>query len=60
MMDEAIKSHKETSFGWVLMLQEFRQRAATRRAARRAAVQARIKALAEETRAKPMRYLAPR
>jgi hypothetical protein len=60
MMDEAIKTHKETSFGWVLMLQELRQRMATRRAARRAAVQAQIKALGEETRAKPMRYLGPR
>ena len=60
MMDEAIKTHKETSFGWVLMLQEFRQRMAARRTARRAAVQAQINALGEETRAKPMRYLGPR
>ena len=64
MMDEAIKTHKETSFGWVLMLQELRQRMAAhrtaRRAARRAAVQAQLKALGEETRAKPMRYLGPR
>ena len=60
MMDEAIKTHKETSFGWVLMLQELRQRMAVHRTARRAAVQAQLKALGEETRAKPMRYLGPR
>ena len=60
MMDEAIKTHKETSFGWVLMLQELGQRMAARRAARRAAIQAQIKALGGETRAKPMRYLGPR
>lgn len=60
MMDEAIKTHKETSFGWVLMLQEFLQRSAVRRAVRRAAAQARARALAEETRAKPLRYLTPR
>lgn len=60
MMDEAIKTHKETSFGWVLMLQELRQGMAARRAARHAAIQAQIKALGEETRAKPMRYLGPR
>lgn len=60
MMDEAIKTHKETSFGWVLMLQEFRQRMAARRTARRVAVQAQLKVLGEETRAKPMRYLGPR
>lgn len=60
MMDEAIKIHKETSFGWVLMLQEFRQRMAARRTARHAAIRAQIKALGEEARAKPMRYLGPR
>jgi hypothetical protein len=60
MMDEAMKTHKETSFGWVLMLQEFRQQMAVRRTARRAAVQARITALGEEARAKPMRYLGLR
>ena len=60
MMDEAMKSHKETSFGWVLMLQELGQRVAARRAARRAAVQAQIKALGEETRTRPMRYLGLR
>ena len=60
MMDEAMKSHKETSFGWVLMLQELGQRVAARRAARRAAVQALIKALGEETRTRPMRYLGLR
>jgi len=56
MMDEAIKTHKETTFGWMLMIQEIRQRLA----AQRAANLARIKAIGDETRAKPMRYLGLR
>jgi hypothetical protein len=57
MMDEAIKTHKETAFGWVLMIQEW---VAARRArlARLASTQA-AKAI-EDAHAKPRRYLAPR
>lgn len=60
MMDEAIKTHKETTFGWMLMWREFRERQAARRAARRVANQARLAAMRDATLAKPMRYLAPR
>jgi len=56
MMDEAVKTHKETTFGWLLMVQEFRGW----RAARRAASVARIKAIGEATRARPIRYLGLR
>ena len=60
MMDEAVKTHKETTFGWVLAWQEFRRRQAVRRAARRVADEARLAAIRDAALAKPMRYLAPR
>lgn len=47
MMDEAIKTHKETTFGWVLAIQEFVAAcgaALVRRAARQAAEAARTAA----------------
>jgi len=56
MMDEAVKTHKETTFGWLLMVQDFRRW----RAARRAADAARIKAISDATRARPIRYLGLR
>ncbi|MGR4866379.1 hypothetical protein [Caulobacter sp. LARHSG274] len=55
MMDEVFKTHKETTFGWVLAVQELVTAAKARRARRRAAAAARP----APTR-KPMRYLAPR
>lgn len=60
MMDEVLKTHKETTFGWVLMIQVFRRRMAAKRAARRVATQARLAAMRDATLAKPLRYLAPR
>jgi hypothetical protein len=60
MMDEAIKTHKETAFGWVLMVQQFRQHLAVKRAAGRAAAKARLAAIRDETLARPMRYLGLR
>jgi hypothetical protein len=54
MMDEAIKTHKETAFGWVLMIQEW---LAARRA--RLARLARQQA-AEAARTAPRRHLGPR
>jgi hypothetical protein len=57
MMDEAIKTHKETTFGWVLLIQEWvaARRARLARLASEQAVEA-----AREAQAKPRRYLAPR
>ena len=60
MMDEAVKIHKETTFGWVLMWQEFRQRQAVRRTVRRVAAKAQLAAIRDAALAKPMRYLGPR
>jgi hypothetical protein len=54
MMDEAVKTHKETTFGWVLLIQEFVARCKAW-LIRRAAAQA-----AEAERAAPRRHLAPR
>jgi hypothetical protein len=53
-MDEALKTHKETTFGWVLMIQELV-----------AAARARAHRLAQEQQAQaakdaPRRHLAPR
>ena len=57
MMDEAIKTHKETTFGWVLLIQEW---IAARKAwlARRAREQA--AEAVREAQARPRRHLAPR
>jgi hypothetical protein len=49
MMDEAFKTHKETTFGWLLMAQQLV-----------AALRARAARSAAECATKPMRYLAPR
>jgi hypothetical protein len=49
MMDEALKTHKETTFGWLLMARQLV--AALRAGAARSAA---------ECATKPMRYLAPR
>ncbi|HWW26950.1 MAG TPA: hypothetical protein VNZ85_13750 [Caulobacter sp.] len=57
MMDEAIKTHKETTFGWVLLVQEWiiaRRARLARLAAEQAAEAMR------EVQAKPRRHLAPR
>jgi hypothetical protein len=53
-MDEAIKTHKETSFGWVLAVQQLIA-AYRARLARLAREQA-----AEAAKAAPRRHLAPR
>ncbi|WP_165185902.1 hypothetical protein [Caulobacter soli] len=57
MMDEALKTHKESAFGWVLLIQEWvaARKAAVARRAREQAAEA-----IREARAKPRRYLAPR
>jgi hypothetical protein len=57
MMDEAIKTHKETTFGWVLAIQEL-VTACRARLARLAHEQ--TAETIREARAKPRRYLAPR
>ncbi|HWU13173.1 MAG TPA: hypothetical protein VN157_04100 [Caulobacter sp.] len=57
MMDEAIKTHKETTFGWVLLVQEWIVARRTR-LARLASEQA--VAAMREAQAKPRRHLAPR
>jgi hypothetical protein len=57
MMDEAIKTHKETTFGWALLVQEWiaARRARLARLASEQAAQA-----VREAQAKPRRHLAPR
>jgi len=57
MMDEAIKTHKETTFGWVLMVQEWivARRARLARLAGEQAAEA-----VREVQARPRRSLAPR
>lgn len=57
MMDEAIKTHKETTFGWVLMVQEWivARRARLARLASEQAAEA-----VREVQAGPRRPLAPR
>jgi hypothetical protein len=57
VMDEAIKTHKETTFGWVLAIQHLiaAYRARLVRLAREQAAEA-----IRETQAKPRRHLAPR
>jgi hypothetical protein len=57
MMDEVFKTHKETTFGWLLMLQEWKAHAASRRAA---AARRRSEVASAPAPAKPMRFLAPR
>ncbi|CAN7209377.1 hypothetical protein [Caulobacter sp. LjRoot300] len=57
MMDQALKTHKETTFGWVLLVQEWIA-ARKVRLARLASEQA-AQAM-REARAKPGRHLAPR
>jgi hypothetical protein len=57
MMDNALKTHKETSFGWVLLVEE-RLAAGKAWLARRARKQAAD--AAREVQAKPRRYLGPR
>lgn len=56
-MDEALRTHKETTFGWVLAIQEW-VTARKARLARRAHEQAAW--AIQEARARPRRYLAPR
>lgn len=57
MMDEAIKTHKETTFGWVLLVQEWiaARKARLARLAHEQAARA-----VREAEAKPRRHLAPR
>ena len=57
MMDVALKTHKETTFGWMLTIQDLVRACRARGARRRAARAAVIKAPAAP---KPMRYLTPR
>ena len=59
MMDEAIKTHKETSFGWVLAAQKLLAAVRRAKAARRPTAAA-AKAAQTPRPPKPMRYLAPR
>jgi len=56
-MDQAFKTHKETTFGWVLMIQEWlvARRTWLAREARQQAAEA-----IREAQAKPRRHLAPR
>jgi hypothetical protein len=57
MMDEAIKTHKETTFGWVLLVQEWivARRARLARLAREQAAEA-----VRDVQTRPRRHLAPR
>ena len=57
MMDEALKTHKETTFGWVLTTQNL-AKAYKARLVRRAREQEAEAARAAK--AAPRRYLAPR
>jgi hypothetical protein len=57
MMDEALKTHKETSFGWVRAVRELVR--AYRAWLARLAREQTTKAI-REAEAKPRRYLAPR
>uniref|UniRef100_B0T0F1 Uncharacterized protein n=1 Tax=Caulobacter sp. (strain K31) TaxID=366602 RepID=B0T0F1_CAUSK len=57
MMDEALKTHKETTFGWVLAIQ---QGIAARRARLAHLARERTAAAIREAGAKPRRYLTPR
>ncbi len=57
MMDTALKTHKETAFGWLLLIQEGLA-AAKARLIRRGQEQA--AELAREAQAAPRRHLAPR
>ena len=57
MMDQVFKTHKETTFGWPLMVQEWIA-ARKVRMVHRAHAQA-AKAI-RDAQAKPRRYLAPR
>ncbi|CAN5408131.1 hypothetical protein BH10PSE4_BH10PSE4_17670 [soil metagenome] len=59
MMDEAIKTHKETSFGWVLAVQKLFAAVRRDKASRRA-VEAGAKGAQVPAPPKPLRYLAPR
>ena len=56
-MDEAVKTHKETTFGWVQAVRELvtAYRARLDRLAREQAAEA-----IHEAKAKPRRYLTPR
>jgi hypothetical protein len=56
-MDEAVKTHKETTFGWMLAVQELiaAYRARLARLAREQAAEA-----IREAQAHPRRHLAPR
>jgi hypothetical protein len=57
MMDEAVKTHKELTFGWVLAIQEMIAacRARLARVAREQSVEA-----IRDARVKPRRHLTPR
>jgi hypothetical protein len=59
MMDEVFKTHKETTFGWVLAVQQLVTAVQARRARRRAAAKAAAPARPATARPSP-RYLAPR
>lgn len=56
-MDEAVKTHKETTFGWVLLVQEW---IAARKAWLASKAREQKAAASREAQAKPRRYLAPR
>lgn len=55
MMEEVFKTHKETTFGWLLAVQQLVAAVKARRARRRAMASAGSGAVR-----KPLRYLAPR
>jgi hypothetical protein len=57
MMDQAFKTHKETTFGWALLIQEWiaARKARLARLGHKQAAQA-----MREAQAKPRRHLAPR
>ena len=57
MMDQAFKTHKETTFGWVLFVQEW---IAARKIGMVHRAQAQAAKAIRDAQAKPRRYLAPR
>jgi hypothetical protein len=57
MMDQVFKTHKENTFGWVLLIQELAAAHAARKARRQAARRGQA---APRSVRKPMRYLTLR
>lgn len=57
MMDQAFKTHKEVTFGWVLLVQEW---IVARRARMARLAKEQAAAAMREAQAKPRRHLAPR